>query len=75
MFEKRLIGYTMRTDRYRLVVWKDSAKPASEPLFTELYDHKKDPTETVNIAAKNTKTVKKLLVQFNKGWKGNLPKS
>lgn len=75
LFENRLMGYTMRTDRYRLVVWKDMTNSASEPLFTELYDHKKDPTETVNVAAQNPKTVKKLLEQFNEGWKGNLPKS
>lgn len=74
LFEKRLMGYTMRTDRYRLVIWKDMTKPQSEPLFTELYDHKKDPTESVNIAAKKKRKVKKLVAQFEAGWQGSLAK-
>lgn len=33
LFENRLMGYGMRTERYRLVVWKDYTKPESEPVF------------------------------------------
>lgn len=33
------MGYTMRTDRYRLVVWKDTSHPDAEPILVELYDH------------------------------------
>ncbi|WP_344787739.1 sulfatase [Postechiella marina] len=71
LFENRLMGYSMRTEYYRMIVWKDYTKPESKPLFIELYDHKNDPTETVNIADKNPELVAKLLKQFNKGWKGN----
>ena len=75
MFENNLMGYGMRTANYRLIVWKDYTKPESEPLFVELYDHVKDPTETKNVADENPELVKQLLVQFNKGWKGNLAKN
>ena len=68
------MGYAMRTDRYRLVVWKDYTKPDVEPLFIELYDHKKDPVESRNVAAKRPELVKRLLKQFDAGWEASLPK-
>lgn len=74
-FENFVMGYAMRTDRYRMVVWKDRRRPNDQPLFTELYDHNLDPDETVNIAMDQTDVVKKLMVQFNKGWNGKLPVS
>ncbi len=39
LFEQHLMGYTMRTDRYRLVVWRNHRDAEAEPLFVELYDH------------------------------------
>ncbi|MGB5667902.1 MAG: sulfatase [Maribacter sp.] len=74
LFENNLMGYAMRTEQYRLIVWKDYTQPASEPIFIELFDHETDPNETVNIAGQNPKLVNTLLVQFNKGWKGNRAK-
>lgn len=73
LFENDLMGYAMKTDRYRFVAWKDVKNPEAEPIFTELYDHETDPTETVNIAAKYPKLVGELLVQLDAGWQGNLP--
>ncbi len=73
LFENHLMGYTMRTDRYRLVIWKDVRNPDAEPIDIELYDHKSDPNETVNIADREPTQVEKLLEQFNAGWKGSLP--
>ena len=73
LFENDLMGYAMRTDRYRLVVWKDYTKRNAKPLFIELFDHKKDPSETRNIAAKRPELVKRLLAQFSRGWKGAVP--
>ncbi|MCG8579400.1 MAG: sulfatase-like hydrolase/transferase, partial [Bacteroidales bacterium] len=73
MFENHLMGYGMRTDKYRLVVWKDYTKPESEPVFVELYDHCKDPEEKKNIAFQTPDLVEVLLEQFNKGWQGNKP--
>lgn len=74
LFEQKLFGYAMRTDRYRLVLWKDITKPNAEPLFVELYDHQHDPDETTNVANGNPELVQTLIAQFNKGWRGNLPK-
>jgi len=72
LFENRLMGYAMRTDRYRFVIWKDTSRQDAQPVFLELYDHREDPAETVNIAAKRPEIVAKLLTQFNAGWKGSL---
>ncbi|WP_420400461.1 sulfatase [Flagellimonas sp.] len=72
LFENRLMGYSMRTEDYRFTLWKDYTDPKAEPIFFELYDHRKDPHETVNIAGDNPEIVAKLLAQFNRGWKGNL---
>ncbi len=72
LFENNLMGYSMRTDRYRLVVWKDRRSPEAEPLFLELFDHQDDPAETQNIAGRQPEVVESLLAQFDRGWKGNL---
>lgn len=74
LFENNLMGYAMRTERYRFIVWKNRTKPDEKPLYIELYDHKTDPDETKNIAEDNPKLVAELMVQFEKGWKGSLPK-
>ncbi|SNR16593.1 sulfatase [Tenacibaculum jejuense] len=72
LFENYLMGYAMRTEDYRLIVWKDYRDTNAEPVFIELYDHKTDPNETVNIANKKSELTNTLLAQFNKGWKGNV---
>jgi len=73
LFENKLMGYAMRTERYRLVVWKDRTHFEKKPLFIELFDCIKDPKETNNIADSNQELVNQLLVQFGKGWEGNRP--
>lgn len=73
-FENNIMGYAMRTKDYRFIVWKDRTQPSKEPVFVELYDHKTDPTESVNIANNNPELVSKLIIQFNKGWEGSMPK-
>ena len=46
-----LMGYTVRTDRYRLVKWvKEKNVKQPEIVAVELYDHKVDPDENNNIA-------------------------
>lgn len=72
LYENYLMGYAMRTDKYRFMVWRDYRDVNAEPVFFELYDHTTDPNETKNIADENPALVKELLVQFNKGWDGNL---
>lgn len=71
LFENHLMGYTMRTDRYRLVLWRDYRDPNKPPVFVELYDHQNDPSETRNVALENPQIVKRLTAQFNQGWKFN----
>jgi len=63
------MGYTMRTDRYRIVAWRDHRNPDAKPLFVELFDHKSDPDETENIADQNPDVVQRLMKQMNAGWK------
>ena len=52
----RLMGYAMRTERYRMVLWmkgdiKDTGMfDRSQIVATELYDYQNDPLETVNLA-------------------------
>jgi iduronate 2-sulfatase len=75
LFENHLMGYTMRTDRYRLVVWRDHRNSEAKPVFVELYDHKEDPKETVNLAnhPEYAEVVDTLRAQFRRGWRGALP--
>ncbi len=72
LFEQHLMGYTMRTDRYRLVVWRDHRDPQAEPIFVELFDHQMDPQETKNIASENPELVRELTTQLNAGWRNAL---
>jgi len=44
------MGYSLRTDRYRYTQWRDFQ--TGEVLAEELYDHKNDPAETVNVAGR-----------------------
>ena len=43
-----LMGYSMRTDRYRYVEWQD--RQTRKVVATELYDHNVDPQENTNVA-------------------------
>lgn len=72
LFEEHLMGYTMRTDRYRLVAWRDHRNPDAKPLYVELFDHQTDPQETTNIADDHPELVAELLKQMNAGWKAAL---
>ncbi|MEM6800421.1 MAG: sulfatase [Bacteroidota bacterium] len=67
IFENHLMGYAMRTDRYRLVLWKDRRDKDASPIFIELYDHEVDPEETKNIADQEAELVAKLLMRFKEG--------
>lgn len=69
LFEEHLMGYTMRTDRYRLVIWHDIRNRDSEPVFVELFDHQTDPQETTNIAGDHPELVATLRKQLDAGWK------
>jgi len=60
-----VMGYSMRTSRYRLTAWMARAKSA-EVKALELYDYEKDPREAVNVADDPTyaKTRDQLLPQL-----------
>jgi len=69
-----LMGYSMRTDRYRFTVWVNE-KDHSKVDAIELYDHQTDPQENVSIAKDpaNAELVKQLMAQWEKGWQGAKP--
>jgi len=69
--EGGLMGYSMRTDRYRFTVWVNR-KDHSDIHAIELYDHETDPLENTNIAndPANTELVEHLMAQWRIGWKG-----
>ncbi|MCX6924320.1 MAG: sulfatase [Verrucomicrobia bacterium] len=66
-----LMGYSMRTDRYRFTVWV-GRKDHTKVNATELYDHQTDPQENTNIARApaNAELVTRLMEQWRKGWRG-----
>jgi iduronate 2-sulfatase len=65
------MGYTMRTERYRYTEWRI---PGQETAY-ELYDHEKDPRETVNVAGRpeNGALVAELRKALQAGWRAALP--
>ena len=65
LFEEHLMGYTMRTDRYRLVEWRDYRNKDAAPVFVELYDHQNDPSETVNVVARHPEIVRRMSKQLS----------
>lgn len=71
---RKLMGYSMRTDRYRFTRWVDR-DDHSKVEAVELYDHQTDPGENTNIAndPANKALVEKVTVQSLAGWKGALP--
>ncbi len=57
-----LMGYAMRTDRYRYVEWQN--RITREVVATELYDQREDPQENTNIAGAYHDLTKKLSQQM-----------
>jgi arylsulfatase A-like enzyme len=55
-----LMGYALRTDRYRYVAWfaedftNHAVSPSAKPVAVELYDYGKDPHETRNVAGEKS---------------------
>ena len=74
-FNQHVMGYTMRTDRYRLVRWLDVRDRTGQPIAVELYDHQIDPAETVNIASDPARAelVEELTLQMKAGWRAAQP--
>jgi iduronate 2-sulfatase len=53
------IGRALRTERYRLVEWKE-AGASPDTAILELYDYETDPAETRNLAAERPEVVAEL---------------
>lgn len=47
--QQNLMGYSVRTERFRYVEWRDTAK-GNEVVWRELYNHETDPDETASVA-------------------------
>jgi arylsulfatase A-like enzyme len=71
---KGLMGYSMRTDRYRFTVWV-GRNDHSKVDAIELYDHQTDPQENTNVAKApaNAELVERLMEQWRRGWQGARP--
>lgn len=69
-----LMGYSMRTDRYRFTRWVRRDDPAKAGAL-ELYDHQADPQENENLAQRpeHADLVRSLTGQAQAGWRGALP--
>jgi arylsulfatase A-like enzyme len=67
-----VMGYSMRTDRYRFTEWISGK---GDPVSIELYDHERDPNETRNIAGEphNRALVAELARTRKSGWQAALP--
>ncbi|MCM8525923.1 MAG: sulfatase [Lentisphaeraceae bacterium] len=61
LFENNLMGYSLRTDRYRFISWMDRTNKNADPIMVELYDYKESEFEKINIADKHPELVKALL--------------
>lgn len=68
---KNLMGYSMRTDRYRFTRWVHTDQPTKVDAV-ELYDHQADPQENTNIAhlPEHKALVTQLTTQWQAGWRG-----
>ncbi len=64
-----LMGYAMRTDRYRYVEWQD--RRTREIVAAELYDHTNDPLENTDIAGRSEN--KELLAELSRRMWTTLP--
>ena len=68
-----LMGYAVRTDRYRYVEWRK--KGAAEVVARELYDYQTDANEEANHAADpaNKNLIEELAATISRGWRNNGP--
>jgi len=73
-FSRRFIGKSIRTKDFRYVEWRDLI--SGRFIARELYDHKNDPEENMNIAdnADKQKLVKQLAGLLAIGWTAARPR-
>jgi len=63
----RINGRALKTEQYRIVRWTDKQ---GEIVQVELYDHKNDPDENVNVVAEREEVVKELLAKMPRAFEG-----
>jgi len=73
--EIQIIGYTMKTDRYRYTEWKHTQSGVVKTV--ELYDHRLDQQENSNVVdnPEYATDLVELKEMMKKGWKSALPDS
>ncbi len=66
----RVVGNSMRTDRYRLTIWRE-LDISGRVIARELYDHEVDPGETRNVVRDegNRGLVRQLRSKLEAGWR------
>ncbi len=64
-YPRKLLGRAIRTDRYRLVEWRNPGQPLTTAQY-ELYDYEQDPNETRNHASQQPEVVKQLAAKLAK---------
>jgi arylsulfatase A-like enzyme len=71
--EVQVIGYAMKTDRYRYIEWKRTKTGKVEAV--ELYDHQSDPEENINVCDKPEyqDVIKELSEMLSAGWSAARP--
>lgn len=71
--QKKLMGYSIRTDQFRYTEWRDEKSGQIEAR--ELYHHRIDPEENKNIAGEKSyqSLILELSKQLKEGWKKALP--
>ena len=69
----KLMGYSMKTDRYRFTAWKDTKTGTVEAR--ELYDHQTDDAENNNLAVvdAHAELISQLQTQLDAGWQKAKP--
>jgi iduronate 2-sulfatase len=72
------IGYSMTTERYHYVQWHSwdqATERAGQQVAVELYDHRTDPQENVNVAGQPpyADDLKQLAQQLQAGWRAARP--
>lgn len=68
-----LMGYAVRTDRYRYVEWRK--RGTATVVARELYDHQADPGEDANVAADPVRqpVIAEMAKLLDGGWRKNGP--
>lgn len=73
--EIQVIGFAMKTDRYRYIEWKRTKTGEVEAV--ELYDHQSDPDENRNVCdnPEYEDTINELSVMLAAGWEAARPEA